>query len=61
MTNDEPLVIPFRAGYHRTSDTDRPRDFAPKVREDQFIAPLIPYRLELVNRPQLIERLSALL
>ena len=35
--------------------------FAPKIAEDPFIAPLVPYRLELVNGEQLKERLDAAL
>ncbi len=32
-------------------------DFAPRLREDPLISPLIPSRLELINGPQLRERL----
>jgi restriction system protein len=35
-------------------------DFAPKFKQDPFIAPYIPYRLELVNGVELIERLTSL-
>jgi restriction system protein len=35
-------------------------DFAPRVRDDPYIAPLIPYRLELINGPELFGRLRAL-
>jgi restriction system protein len=33
-------------------------DFAPMIREDKFIKPLIPYRLQLVNGTELIDRLK---
>jgi restriction system protein len=36
-------------------------DFAPKIHEDKFIKPFIPYRLELINGKQLIENLNSLL
>lgn len=36
-------------------------DFAPRIVEDPFIKPFIPYRLELVNGVALVERLSSLL
>ena len=35
--------------------------FAPGVQEDEFIKPFLPYRLELVDGPHLIERLRRLL
>lgn len=35
-------------------------DFAPKIQEDKFIKPFIPYRLELINGKQLIEGLNRL-
>ncbi len=36
-------------------------DFAPKIREDKSIGPLIPYRLELINGKDLIKYLAKLL
>lgn len=33
-------------------------DFAPKIKDDPFIAPLIPHRLELINGPHLLDRLD---
>jgi restriction system protein len=33
-------------------------EFAPKVREDIFIKPFLPYRLELVNGTDLVQRLK---
>ena len=36
-------------------------DFAPKIADDEFIKPHIPYRLELINGSQLQERLTNLL
>lgn len=35
-------------------------DFAPKIKEDPFIAPFLPYRLQLVNNEELIKRLNDL-
>jgi restriction system protein len=35
-------------------------DFAPKIHEDPFIKPHIPYRLDLVNGVELVKRLDAL-
>ena len=35
-------------------------DFAPKIEEDQFIKPHMPFRLELINGKTLVERLSIL-
>jgi restriction system protein len=35
-------------------------DFAPRIKDDPFIKPHIPYRLQLINGQELIERLSAL-
>jgi restriction system protein len=35
-------------------------DFAPRIKDDPFIKPHIPYRLQLINGRELIERLSAL-
>jgi restriction system protein len=35
-------------------------DFAPMIATDPFIAPFIPYRLELVNRNELLQRLTRL-
>jgi len=32
-------------------------DFAPKIEDDKFIKPFLPYRLELVNKEKLIARL----
>lgn len=31
--------------------------FAPKIRQDKFIKPFLPYRLELIDRDSLVERL----
>lgn len=36
-------------------------DFAPKIHNDPFIQPFIPYRLELINGVRLVEYLSSLL
>lgn len=33
-------------------------DFAPMIKKDKFIAPFIPFRLELVNRTSLLDRLK---
>jgi restriction system protein len=33
-------------------------DFAPLIKSDRFIAPFVPYRLELINKPKLIDRLK---
>jgi restriction system protein len=38
----------------------RTSDFAPRIKDDPFIKPHIPYRLQLINGQELIERLSAL-
>jgi restriction system protein len=35
-------------------------DFAPKIREDKFIIPFMPYRLELINGEQLLNQLAKL-
>jgi restriction system protein len=35
-------------------------DFAPKLREDPFIKPFIPFRLELINGKSLVEHLTKL-
>jgi len=35
-------------------------DFAPKIKEDPLIVPLIPKRLELINGPKLFKRLEEL-
>lgn len=35
-------------------------DFAPRLATDRLLAPLIPYRLELVNGKELLERLASL-
>ena len=35
-------------------------DFAPKIKEDPLIVPLIPARLELINGPKLLKRLQEL-
>ncbi len=34
--------------------------FAPKIQDDPFIKPHIPYRLQLINGAELVERLNAL-
>jgi restriction system protein len=33
-------------------------DFAPRIHEDKFIEPFIPYRLELINGTELVRRLT---
>jgi len=35
-------------------------DFAPKIQDDPFIKPYIPYRLQLINGPELVKRLNEL-
>jgi restriction system protein len=35
-------------------------DFAPRIQDDPFIKPHIPYRLQLINGSELVKRLSAL-
>jgi hypothetical protein len=35
--------------------------FAPRIKDDKFIKPFLPFRLELVNKEKLLERLASTL
>ncbi len=60
--NDVRALLGVLSGDHNASKgvVTTTSDFAPKIVDDPFIKPFIPYRLELVNGGELIRRLSRL-
>lgn len=58
--NDVRAMLGVLAGDRNASKgvVSTTADFAPRIKEDPYIAPFIPYRLELINGAQLVERLA---
>jgi len=52
------VLLSDRAATHGLVTTTS--DFAPRVRDDPSIQPHLPYRLQLINGPELVKRLNDL-
>jgi restriction system protein len=60
--NDVRALLGVLSGEQNTSKgiVTTTSDFAPRIHEDPFIKPFMPYRLELINGKNLLERLKEL-